>query len=388
MKFCLISDIHLGRYKYGKLDESGVDTRTNDILDNVQQTIDYCIDNNIKTLFILGDLYHTKKPAQIFRRMLTSKIKYALSNNIIVYILLGNHDQGRTHGHDLVELAEISSQIENLEIIDEPKIIETDDSLLCFLPHVNQFDLNIPNEKFHDYLIDNIKNMSKEVKKRNKKYNYFFGHFGTDKSFAGKSFDVGSDEKCSRILPINIFDPMVWTHVYLGDIHKQQELNSICSHVGSIAKVDFGEEGEKKGFYIVDKDEHEFVELNDRQFKTFILDLTNKEIEIKFKIDEFLQSLNNQDLSKTIVRFRVIINELDKKIIDLSNLEDYFKEKSWNYIGKNIQEIKEKREDIVLEAGEDINYISLFRDYISKLDIENKDVIEKFGEEILLNIQD
>jgi exonuclease SbcD len=387
MKMVLLSDLHLGRYKYGKIETSGIDTRTNDILENIQKALDYANDNDIKTIAILGDFYHTKRPPQLFRRLLVSKFEWALSKGITLYLLLGNHDQGKTHGHDLVELVELSSQIKNLHVIEMPTIIEQEDSLLCFLPHVNIFDFNIAKEEFHDYIINKVKDMEKEAKKLNKKFNYFFGHFGTDKSFAGKSFDMGGDEKCSRILPLEIFDKAVWTRVYLGDIHKQQELNEVCKHVGSIAKVDFGEEGEEKGFYFVDGENDKFITIvNDREFKTLTIDFTKND-DLKETVSEFYQKTEKIKTDESIVRLRVILKEKNRKLINFNEIDDFLKSRAWNYIGKTFQEIKEEKQEIRLEAGSELNYMSLFRDYLSKLNADDKENLEKCGEEILKEVQ-
>ena len=104
MKAIILSDIHLGRYKYGKMDiQQGIDTRTQDILNNIDQMIEYAIKNKVDIIIITGDLYHIKRPDQVFRRLLTQKIEKMLANKFEVFIILGNHDQGRTKGHDLVE---------------------------------------------------------------------------------------------------------------------------------------------------------------------------------------------------------------------------------------------------------------------------------------------
>ena len=384
MEMVLISDIHLGRYKYGKM-QGPVDTRTLDILDNIQIAFDYADKHNIKTIAALGDFYHTKRPAQVFRRMLVSKFEWALNKGIKLYLMLGNHDQGKTHGHDLVELVELSKQIENLVVIEKPDVFSTDDSLLCFLPHVNAFDLNIPIEDFHNYVMNKIKELTKIASQSTKKYKFFFAHFGTDKSLAGKGFDMGSDENSNRVVPLSIFDPLVWTHVYLGDIHKQQEMNSICRHVGSIAKVDFGEEGEKKGFYHVTDDKDEFIEVNDREFKTLFVDLTNNYRE---SMSTFCESVQEFDLSKSITRLKISINEDDLKLINFSGIEDYLKENSWNYVGKLIHEIRKDQEEIRLSENQELNYVTMFRDYVDHLKLsELKDEIIKSGETILSDLQ-
>jgi exonuclease SbcD len=383
MEMVLLSDIHIGRYKYGKMNENGYDSRTQDILDNIQQAFDFADKKGVKTVAILGDFYHSKRPPQIFRRLLTSKLEWALSKGIKLYLLLGNHDQGKSHGHDLVELVELSSQIENLIVIEEPTCVETEDSLLCFMPHVNVFDHNIESKDFFSYVTTSIRDLSKTAQNSNKKYKYFFGHYATDKSMAGKSFDMGMDEKCSRVLPLNIFDESIWTKVYLGDIHKPQELNSFCRHVGSIARVDFGEEGEKKGFYYVKNNKDEFIEIHDREFKTLFVDLLENPRE---KMGEFCEEIQDLDLSSSIVRLKGAIKKEDKSLISFDGIENYLKESCWNYLGKNIQEIIQDRDNIKIEQNEEMNFISMFRSYLEQVNIDLKEDVLKTGEEILAEV--
>lgn len=383
MEMVSISDIHLGRYKYGKMNESGFDLRTQDILDNIQAALDYAVENKIKIVQILGDFYHMKRPPQIFRRLLTAKIRWALDKGIKVFLLLGNHDQGKSHGHDLVELVELSSQIENLVVIEKPTAIEVDDSIFCFMPHVNVFDENIENKKFFDYVISSIQDLSKQAQKSEKKNKYFFGHYGTDKSAAGKSFDMGMDEKCNRVLPLSIFDKNIWTKVYLGDIHKPQEMNDFCRHVGSIAKVDFGEEGETKGFYHTKDDKDEFIPLNDREFKTISINLLD---DARSQMEEACEKIQDLDLSKSIVRLKIAIKDTDKNIVSFSGIEKYLKEVSWNYVGKMIQEIQQDKTEIKIEQNEELNYVSMFKNYVEQLDIEYKQEVIEAGEKILSDI--
>lgn len=383
MEMVLLSDIHLGRYKYGKMNSEGFDYRTQDILDNIQQAFDYAFENNIKTIMILGDFYHTKRPPQVFRRLLSSKFNSALSKGVKLYLLLGNHDQGKTHGHDLVEFLELSSQIENLFVIEKETVLEIEDSVCCFMPHVNPFDLNIDTKNFFPYVLDSVRELSRKAKQSQQKFKYFFGHYATDKSIAGKSFDIGMDHKCSRVLPLNIFEKEVWTGVYLGDIHKPQEMNSFCKHVGSIARVDFGEEDEKKGFYHVTDDKDKFVEIKDRDLKTLTAVLTE---DPRKQMGEFCTSIEDLDLSQSIVRLKIVIKEVDKELVSFSGLEQFLRETCWNYVGKSIELIKEDKKDIKIEKNEDVNYLTLFRNYVEQLQPDLKDKVIQKGEEILFEI--
>lgn len=380
MEMVLISDIHLGRYKYGRMNENGYDSRTQDILNNVQQALDYANGHNIKTIVVLGDFYHMKRPDQIFRRLLSAKFEWALSKGMRLYLLLGNHDQGKTHGHDLVEFVEMSSQIETLEVIEKPIVFDIEDSLFCFMPHVNSLDENIRHQDFYDYVVRSIRKLTTIAKKSTKKFKYLFGHYATNKSVAGKGFDMGMDERSNRVLPIDLFDESVWTKVYLGDIHKPQEINTFCRHVGSIARVDFGEEDEKKGFYYVNDDKDTFIELKDRSFRTLFVNLSN---DPRKKMGEFCELVQEMNLNESIVRLRIAIKENDKGLISFEGLEKYLKLESWRYIGKNIQEIREEKDEIIIKPNEELNYISMFKEYLDKMTIDLKEDILETGEQIL-----
>lgn len=388
MKLVVISDIHLGRYKYGKINTStGIDTRTEDILHNIDSVIKFCEQNGVQVIVIAGDCYHLKKPDQTFRKLLTQKIEKFLSDNIKVFVLLGNHDQGRTRGHDLVELLEISNQVKDLHIIEEPETYAIDNTALYFLPHVNPIDKNIPREKFYDYQIDTIKRFTRQALKSKIDYKLFFAHFGTDKSKIGNSFDFGSSKSSKSAIPLSIFDSDAWTKVYLGDIHKHQEMNKFCRHVGSIAKVDFGEEGEEKGFYFFDNGKDKFIKLEDREFKTFKEDLV---VTGRNTLDKIIDDINSSNISESITRFELRVKETDRKTLDISSVEKLLKKKSWNYIGKNIVEVAENTEDIDIKEIVELNYVTIFKEFVEKnRKIIGKDIFNSVlseGEKILLEI--
>jgi dihydroxyacetone kinase-like predicted kinase len=81
-----------------------------------------------------------------------------------------------------------------------------------------------------------------------------------------------------------------------------------------------------------------------------------------------------------------VIKETDKNLISFTGLEDYLRESSWNYIGKNIQEIRESKEEIKIDHNEELNYVSMFRSYIEQSKVELKDEVTKIGESMLLEL--
>jgi exonuclease SbcD len=365
MKILTLSDTHIGRYKYGKITNTGNDSRTEDILNNIDQAIDYADKNKINIIVFDGDLYHEKKPSEIYKRLLAQRISRILSLKIEVFILTGNHDQGKTSAHNMSEMFEMSSHIELLNIIENPEIRTYDDFELYFFPHINRIDSNIAKEKFAEHQLENIRKLCSKAKKSKIKHKIFFGHFGTNVSKSGNSFDLGSMTDLDDVVSISEFDKDVWNKVYLGHIHKQQEINEVVRHVGSTARIDFGEENEQKGFYVWENGKDNFIKLKDRQFKTLEIDLNCDDA--RKKMNEVCSEIQDLDLSKAITRLKVTIKTNDKKIISFKGIEDYLKDVSWTYIGKSITEIREEHNIVFSETSEELNHQQIFVNYVGAM---------------------
>ncbi len=394
MKAVILSDIHLGRYKYGKMDvELGIDTRTQDILQNIDQTIDYAIEEKADMIIMTGDFYHIKKPDQTFRRLLTKRIERMIHCGFDVYMMLGNHDQGRTKGHDLVELVELSAQIPKLHVIEKEEnyLLASKDTLLCFFPFINRIEMNIKREDFHDYQIKRIKAIQQKAFVSDVKNKLFFGHFGTDASKIGNSMDLGQLSQ-GKTIPLSIFDKKVWTKVYLGDIHKHQEMNEFCRHMGSIAKVDFGEEGESKGFYFYEDGEDKFVEIEDRNFMTFEDDFVDDPERINamfpvIAVDPLIQ--------ESITRLKLRVKSIDMKLLDIDSLEKVLRERSWHYVGKSITQVyEEDNTELSVKEMAELDHMDIFKKYLESQKEDHKkevfDIMVEEGKQILdevLNVE-
>jgi DNA repair protein SbcD/Mre11 len=389
MSLIVTSDIHLGRYKYGRLNsKTNLDFRTEDILNNVDSVLSFAKKSKAKYMAILGDLYHLKRPLEIFRRALSDKLYKILQADIELFIILGNHDQGKTAAHDLVEFSVLSRMIDKFHVIDRPEIIEREDYLFCFFPHVNQIELNIANEDFYKYQIDQITELGKKADKSKQKYKMFFGHFTTDQSKLGNSFDIGTSAKSAgKIIPAKIFSQANWTKVYLGDIHKAQEITDVLRHPGSIARVDFGEEHDEKGFFYFNQGKDEFVRLEDRQFQTLEVNLTT---DPRKEMAKFCEDVQDLDLSKSISRLMVTIKQKDRGLINFKGIEEYLKESSWNYVGKTINEVQDDQNVVTINESTNLDYVKTFKNFVHQIrdEIEPEifeDVLTE-GEDVLSKI--
>jgi DNA repair exonuclease SbcCD nuclease subunit len=353
MKIAIISDPHIGDYSYGKTDiETGLNTRLLDFLYNLDQTINYAIENDVKVYIITGDIYRVKHPNSKIRKQFAPRIKKLLKNNIRVILLTGNHDMTTSSdgAHALSEMQELCDLINEFEVYSSSKVIKIDDDTeLYILPFVNRgIEKLLTEEEFISFQKDKIHEFNNLTKESTSKNKLFFGHFGTDQSVLGASFDLDmSSNENENIIPLAIFDEGDWTKVYLGHIHKQQEFNTISRHVGSLGRVDFAEEKEQKGFYLFENGTDKFIPIKDREFKTFKINLTDENC--RKVLLNFFEKIKSLDLKNTIVRVKADVLQTFLPILKFDEIESYLRENSWHSLGVDtnlitVEEDKPKQE--------------------------------------------
>jgi exonuclease SbcD len=135
------------------------------------------------------------------------------------------------------------------------------------------------------------------------------GHFTVSGAVVGSERNIMLGRDVS-VLPSSLADPR-WDYVALGHIHKHQNLSKGRKGVppvvysGSIERIDFGEEGDPKGFCWVelqrDNTHWRFVELDARPFVTLRLDLRASHNPTQ----DAVNFIEQHDLSGAVVRFYI-----------------------------------------------------------------------------------
>ncbi len=105
-----------------------------------------------------------------------------------------------------------------------------------------------------------------------------------------------------------VADP-VWDYVALGHIHKHQDLNPQgyppVVYSGSLERIDFGEEGEEKGFCWVELQRSEttwsFVPVTARPFRTISIDVRSEEDPTAVVVD----ALERAETEGAVIRLQV-----------------------------------------------------------------------------------
>lgn len=220
MKCIIVSDIHLGISNNNQiwLDQ------TKKLFEHI---IDECVKRDIYTVCILGDFFHDRK--NLYMKTIETAIyivNILKQSNIQVKIILGNHDVFYKTENTINSL-HIFNEYNNIEIIEKSTIIDG----VGFIPW--NCDLNIDTD-------------------------VIFGHFEIN-GFSlgnGRVFEKGE---------YKISDFSKYKMVLTGHFHTPSKISNI-QYLGSPYQLTFNDVGSKRGFYVFDNGELEFIEFQCIEF--------------------------------------------------------------------------------------------------------------------------
>ena len=318
MKFVHIADMHFDtpftnlslKGDYGKI-------RRMDQREVFKKIINYIKENEIKYLFIAGDLYehnYIRKSTieyinQLFKQIPETKI----------YITPGNHDP-----------YVMNSMYRNFEWNENVKIFTSK------IEKVETEDANIYGFGFDDFYCENS-NVENIILDDKSKINILITHGSIN----------ASDKMQLQYNPINKnkLKSVGFDYVALGHIHKldyNTEENQKIIYPGSTISMGFDELG-KHGFIVgnIEKEKLEiaFIPADNREFKEIEFDISeiNDEEELIEKLNNI--QLNTNDLYKIILigkrNFEININNLYKFI----NNENIIKIKNKTKLNYNLEEM-------------------------------------------------
>ena len=213
MKYLLLADVHLGVHKSSDIWHDVVI----DLFFDIQ---DKCINKGIKDIIILGDFFDTRKSVNVK----TIHTAYDVSNifsssDITIHILVGNHD---TYYKSQIKPSslEIFKETDNIHIIDEPTVMDD----ILFVPWDTSFDGDAK---------------------------YCFGHFDIIGFLMNQNY-VAKDGLDPEVF--NKFEKVI-----SGHYHTPSNQGNI-TYLGAPYQLDFHDAGGKRGYYVFEDGELEFIE--------------------------------------------------------------------------------------------------------------------------------
>ncbi len=325
------ADLHFGVENYGHMDpDTGLSTRLSDFIRTFNETIDWAIDKKVHLFVIAGDLFKNREPNPTVQRELSRCIRRLSRVGIPTFIITGNHDV--PHAWQRANPMEIYSMLEvpYVTIAWKPGLhtIETKAGpvQVVALPWVARSQLTLdgaarnltPDELSHLAVLlieDFVTKMSAQINRSLPAIMVAHCAVSEATTSTERSMMLGNEPSIPRSVLLNeAFD-----YVALGHVHKYQVLGHgrpMMAYPGSLERIDFGEEKDKKGFISVEIDkvgqgsgderkvELEFHEVQARRFVT--LAITVDKEEPTEQILRYLES-HGADLKDAVVRLIITV---------------------------------------------------------------------------------
>lgn len=311
------ADIHIGMENYGRTDPStGISSRVMDFLRRLNDVCDYAEEHEADLVIFAGDAFKSSSPNPTYQREFARRIK-RLAENCPVVLLVGNHDiPAMTQKASSIEIFHTLS-VDNVIVgrTDKLHVIETRRGpvQVATVPYpVRQRLLTDVSSRGKslgdlDFLLRQqvntvIRNLEAEVNPDLPAV--LTGHFTVQGAKLGseRAVMLGRDV---AVMTSTLADP-IWDYVALGHIHFYQDMNRghrpPVVYSGSLERIDFGEEGDEKGFCWVNlvrgETSYEFIPVEARPFVTIRADVRNR----ADPTSDVLKAIKKVDVTDAVVR--------------------------------------------------------------------------------------
>jgi DNA repair protein SbcD/Mre11 len=266
MKIVHFADLHLGVENYGHVNtENGLSSRLEDFLAALDEMVDYSIGQKVDLVLFCGDAYKTREPSQTQQREFALRIRRLSEMGIPLFLITGNHDLPNAIGRATAMEIFDTLSVPNVYLAGKPgvqKIVTASGPLqIAALPWVRRsallsredtrnLEFNQINERLQQILTGIINQQAAQIDPSVPAI--LAAHVWVMNAVLGteKSMSIGQEH---MLLLGNVANP-AFDYVALGHIHKGQVLNHNPPVVysGSMERLDFGDEKDQKGFYVVD----------------------------------------------------------------------------------------------------------------------------------------
>jgi DNA repair protein SbcD/Mre11 len=266
MKIVHFADLHLGVESYGHVNpENGLSSRLEDYLRALDEVVDYTLNNRVDMVLFCGDAYRSREPSQTQQREFAKRIRRLSEGGVPLFLLTGNHDLPNAVGR--------ATAVEIFDTLDVPGVCVANRpgvrkvrtasgeiqiaalpwlrrSALLTREDVRDLDFDKINERLQETLtrviLEQVSQLDPSLPAVLAAHVWVMNaRLGTEKSMS-----IGQEH---MLLLSSVAQP-AFDYVALGHIHKGQVLNEAppVVYAGSLERLDFSDEGDEKGFYVVE----------------------------------------------------------------------------------------------------------------------------------------
>ncbi|MFC1987125.1 exonuclease SbcCD subunit D [Chloroflexota bacterium] len=407
MKILHFADLHLGVETYGRINpETGVSTRLDDFLSTLDQLVDYALENRVDLVIFCGDAYKSREPGQTQQREFAKRINRLSTGGIPIFLLVGNHDLPNAKGKATSTEIFDTLAIKNVYVSNHPDIyqIPTNSGIIqiASLPWLSRSALS-SKEESKNLTFDQIKQRLQQVLT-----NIIAAHAakldpGLPSILAAHVWvagaQVGSEGLMTIgqehvLLPGNIANP-AFDYIALGHIHKHQVLSSSppVVYAGSLERIDFGEEADDKGFYIVkiEPDQpagrrlvsFDFHPVTGRRFLTINVNIEPEDTNPTSTVLRTIHPDGENKVKEAIVRLQISLPaEIEGQLRD-NDIRDALKEAYHFTVAKDVRQTTRPR--LGQFTAEEITPLEALKTYLEarKVPTAQAKLLLEYGEKLI-----
>jgi len=407
MKILHFADLHLGVESYGHLNpETGLSTRLEDFLKALDQVVDYALENRIDLVLFCGDAYKSREPSQTQQREFAKRIRRLSTGGIPLFLLIGNHDLPNAIGRATTTEIFDTLAVKNVHVSNRPEVyrIPTKSGIIqiASLPWLRRSAL-LAKEETKNLDFDQLNQRLQQVLTNIIAANISKLDPGLPSILAAHVWVSGAQVGSERAMTIgqehalllsNVANP-AFDYIALGHIHKHQVLsqNPPVIYPGSLERLDFSEEEDDKGFYLVEIEpdqkkgegrvSFDFHQITGRRFLTVNINIEPEDADPTLTV---LKAIAEQPdkIRDAIVRLQISLPAECQGQLRDNDIRNAIKEAHYFTIAKDIQ--RETRLRLGNWTAEELTPIEALKKYLETrkdLSRERAEVLLKYGEKLI-----
>ena len=390
MRILHFSDLHLGVENYGRIDpRTGLSTRLLDFLSTLDELVEYALAEGVDIVLLSGDAYKGRDPSQTQQRELAQRLARLTAAGVPVFLLVGNHDLPQAVGRATAVEIFHTLEVPNLWVGDHLKTytVPTPKGPLQIValpwPRISTL---LTREVSRGLTIDQVREKIEHVSTCGIQEcvqaldpsvpAVMAGHVTVNgaKTSTERSMMLGQD--CA-LFPSAVHKPEL-DYVALGHIHKHQILREdpMVVYSGSLQRVDFSEEGDTKGFCVVDLDpsapqgrrmrDFSFEAVKARPFLTIEVSVSPGDED---PTNSVIRAIMGRNIVDAIVRLKIVLTaELD---VHLREAEIRDALKGAHYVASITRDVeRDRRTRIPPSVAQDLTPLAALRLYLESRDME------------------
>ena len=394
MRILHFSDLHIGVENYGRTDpETGLSTRLGDFLASLDQVVEFALTQDVDLVLLAGDAYKGRDPSQTHQREFAKRLAQLSEASIPTFLLVGNHDLPNAVSRATAVEIFATLRVPNLYVganLSTYTVATPAGPLQILAVPWPRRSVLLGREESRGLSIDEIRaeierRMTDAIENRAQQLDpnlpaIIAGHVTVNGATVGteRSMMLGQD----HILLASALDRPQVDYVALGHIHKHQILRQdppMVVYSGSLQRVDFSEEGDEKGFCVVDLDtaappgqrlsEFRFHPLEARPFVTIDVTLTAYDPD---PTQTVLRAISRKDVTDAVVRVRINLPQEMEAQLRESEIRQALEPA--HYIAAINQESPDssRRTRLAGESTEGLQPIEALRLYLNSRDMDSE----------------